>query len=189
MRSPWSPMAPASWPVNSWDCWCSARRKLVDVGTPQFAGATDLVDGFGRIVRDLRISVTDRCNFRCVYCMPAEGLDWVPRDEVLRFEEMARVARICVERFGVESIRITGGEPTVRAHLPKLISMLAPLRTPLGKPVELAMTTNGATLRLVAADLLAAGLHRLNVSCDSLRADRFALMTRRNRLSQVLDGI
>lgn len=121
--------------------------------------------------------------------MPAEGLEWVPRDDVLRFEEMARVARICVERFGVESIRLTGGEPTVRAHLPKLISMLAGLRTRDGAPVELAMTTNGATLRLLADDLRRAGLHRLNVSCDSLQADRFAAMTRRDRLPQVLDGI
>jgi cyclic pyranopterin phosphate synthase len=150
---------------------------------------TDLVDGFGRVVRDLRISVTDRCNFRCVYCMPAEGLVWVPREDVLSFEEMTRVARICVERFGVETIRITGGEPTVRAHLPRLISMLSALRTPGGELVEVAMTTNGATLRLLADELRDAGLHRLNVSCDSLRADRFALMTRRDRLDQVLDGI
>jgi cyclic pyranopterin phosphate synthase len=150
---------------------------------------TDLVDGFGRVVRDLRISVTDRCNFRCVYCMPAEGLVWVPREDVLSFEEMTRVARICVERFGVETIRITGGEPTVRAHLPTLISMLSSLRTRDDDPVEVAMTTNGATLRLLADELRDAGLHRLNVSCDSLRADRFALMTRRDRLEQVLDGI
>ena len=159
-------------------------KDLSSAATP-----TDLIDRFGRVVRDLRISVTDRCNFRCVYCMPAEGLEWVPRDEVLRFEEMARVARICVERFGVESIRVTGGEPTVRAHLPALVAMLSQIPRRDGTPVEVAMTTNGATLRLIARDLRAAGLARLNVSCDTLRADRFAAITRRDRLSQVLDGI
>jgi cyclic pyranopterin phosphate synthase len=99
------------------------------------------------------------------------------------------VARICVERFGVESIRLTGGEPTVRSHLPVLVKMLSALRTRTGAPVEIAMTTNGATLRLLAEELRSAGLSRLNVSCDSLQAERFALMARRDRLSQVLDGI
>jgi cyclic pyranopterin phosphate synthase len=144
---------------------------------------TPLVDGFGRVHRDLRISVTDRCNFRCTYCMPEEGMTWLPRTELLTFEEITRVATVMVERFGVDSIRITGGEPTVRAHLPTLVEMLARL------PVDLALTTNGATLRAVAADLAAAGLRRINVSCDSLRHDRFEQITKRDLLDKVLDGI
>ena len=142
-----------------------------------------LVDGFGRVHRDLRISVTDRCNFRCSYCMPAEGMDWLPRQELLTYEELTRVARVCVERFGFDGIRLTGGEPTVRAHLPVLIDKLSAL------DVDLALTTNGATLRLLAHDLAAAGLRRINISIDSLHADRFAEITRRDELSKVLDGI
>ena len=115
--------------------------------------------------------------------MPAEGLEWVPRDDLLTFEEIARVARIMVERYGVNGIRLTGGEPTVRANLPVLVQMLAELGT------DLAMTTNGVSLPLLAADLRAAGLRRLNVSCDSLRADRFAQITRRDGLARVLKGI
>ena len=143
----------------------------------------DLVDPFGRVIRDLRISVTDRCNFRCTYCMPAEGMEWLPRSEVLTFEEIHRVSRIFVERFGVEGIRLTGGEPTVRAHLPMLISQLS------GLGVDLAMTTNGATLRNSAEELRSAGLRRINISLDTLHADRFEQMTRRNELENVLAGI
>ncbi len=143
----------------------------------------DLVDPFGRVIRDLRISVTDRCNFRCTYCMPAEGLEWLPRSEVLSFEEIHRVSRIFVERFGVEGIRLTGGEPTVRANLPRLISQLS------GLGVDLAMTTNGATLRNNAEELRSAGLRRINISLDTLHADRFEQMTRRNELANVLAGI
>ncbi|MDP9019746.1 MAG: GTP 3',8-cyclase MoaA [Actinomycetota bacterium] len=142
-----------------------------------------LVDSYGRVHRDLRISVTDRCNFRCTYCMPEDGLAWVPRQEILTFEEIERLARLHVERFGFDSIRLTGGEPTVRAHLPVLVAKLA------GLGVDLAMTTNGSTLRASAADLRAAGLRRVNVSCDSLRPDRFAELTRRDELDSVLDGI
>ena len=149
----------------------------------------DLVDGFGRVVRDLRISVTDRCNFRCTYCMPAEGMTWLDRAEVLTYEEIERVARICVERFGVDSLRLTGGEPTVRAHLPQLITRLAALRLPDGRKPDLALTTNGATLRNIAAELRDAGLDRVNVSLDSLRRDRFLAMTRRDELENVLAGI
>jgi cyclic pyranopterin phosphate synthase len=123
--------------------------------------------------------------------MPEEGMHWLPRDEILTFEEIERIARVCVERFQFDGIRLTGGEPTVRAHLPVLIAKLASLRTggPGGSPVDVAMTTNGATLRLLAADLRAAGLKRLNISCDSLRRDRFLAITRRDALDQVLDGI
>jgi cyclic pyranopterin phosphate synthase len=148
-----------------------------------------LVDSFGRVHRDLRISVTDRCNFRCTYCMPAEGMTWLPRSQVLTFEEIERIARVCVERFGVDAIRLTGGEPTVRAHLPVLVGKLAALRTGDGRPADIALTTNGATLRSVAPDLVAAGLRRINVSLDTLRRDRFVELTRRDELDHVLDGI
>src|SRR5580765_3344134 len=106
--------------------------------------------------------------------MPEEGMQWLPRDEVLTFEEIERIARICVERYGFDGIRLTGGEPTVRAHLPRLVEKLAALGA------DLALTTNGATFRLLAADLKAAGLRRVNISCDSLQADRFLAMTRRD---------
>ena len=156
----------------------------------------DLVDPFGRTIRDLRISVTDRCNFRCTYCMPEEGMVWVPRSEVLTFEEIERLARIFVERFEVDGLRLTGGEPTVRAHLPVLVGKLAALRVPVssrsplaGRAPDLALTTNGATFRLVAHELRLAGLDRVNVSLDTLRPDRFLEMTRRNELARVLDGI
>jgi cyclic pyranopterin phosphate synthase len=142
-----------------------------------------LVDSFGRVHRDLRISVTDRCNFRCTYCMPEEGMTWLPREEVLTFEELERVARVLVEQHGIRSIRLTGGEPTVRAHLPVLVSKLAAL------PVDLALTTNGATLRSVAIGLAEAGLRRVNVSLDSLQPERFTELTRRDELDNVLDGI
>ena len=142
-----------------------------------------LVDPFDRTVRDLRISITDRCNFRCTYCMPEEGMQWLPRQELLTYEELTRVATVCVERFGFESIRITGGEPTVRAHLPVLIRRLAELG------VDVAMTTNGATLAHQAGDLVDAGLNRINISLDSLRRDRFRDITCRDALDSVLDGI
>ena len=149
----------------------------------------DLVDSFGRIVRDLRISVTDRCNFRCTYCMPAEGMTWLDRAEVLTYEEIERVARICVEQFAVDSLRLTGGEPTVRAHLPQLISKLAALRLSDGTKPDIALTTNGATLRNIAVELRDAGLDRINVSMDSLQPERFFAMTRRDELHNVLAGI
>jgi cyclic pyranopterin phosphate synthase len=148
----------------------------------------DLVDPFGRVIRDLRISVTDRCNFRCTYCMPEEGLNWLPRSEILTFEEIERLARLMVERYGVESIRLTGGEPTVRHRLPLLVAALATLRGPAGS-VDVAMTTNGATLRGLAAELREAGLRRLNISLDTLDRTRFVEMTRRDELDHVLDGI
>ena len=149
----------------------------------------DLIDRYGRTVRDLRISVTDRCNFRCTYCMPEEGLNWLDRAEVLTFEEIERVARVCVERFGVDSLRLTGGEPTVRAHLPQLIERLAALRLEDGRKPDIALTTNGATLRNIATELRNAGLDRINVSLDSLQRERFLAMTRRDELDNVLAGI
>jgi cyclic pyranopterin phosphate synthase len=142
-----------------------------------------LTDSFGRVHTDLRISITDRCNFRCTYCMPAEGLPWLPREQLLSFEEITRITRMLVERYGFESVRLTGGEPTVRANLPRLVGMLAEL------DVDIALTTNGATLRLLATDLAAAGLRRINISLDTLRRDRFLEVSRRDALDQVLDGI
>ena len=142
-----------------------------------------LVDPFGRTVRDLRISVTDRCNFRCQYCMPAEGMQWLPREEILSFEEIERFARICIKYFGFDGIRLTGGEPLVRAHLPELVERLARLG------VDTTLTTNGATLRMHAKPLAEAGLKRINISLDSLRPERFLELTRRDELDRVLDGI
>jgi cyclic pyranopterin phosphate synthase len=145
--------------------------------------AVPLVDGFARRVHDLRISITDRCNLRCAYCMPAEGMAWLPRTEVLTYEEIARIARVCVERFGFESIRLTGGEPLVRSHVTRLVEMLEPL------DVDLALTTNGVKLAEVAHDLRHAGLDRVNVSLDTLRSDRFRALTRRDDLDRVIAGI
>jgi cyclic pyranopterin phosphate synthase len=142
-----------------------------------------LVDGYGRVHRDLRISVTDRCNLRCTYCMPAEGMNWMPRAELLTFEEIERIARLMVDRFGFTSIRLTGGEPTVRARLPLLVKRLAAL------DVDLSLTTNATSLGLIAHDLASAGLRRVNISLDSLRRERVADLTRRDCLDQVLDGI
>ena len=160
------------------------------------AEPTPLVDGFGRVHRDLRISVTDRCNFRCTYCMPEEGMTWLDRDQILTFEEIERLATICVHRFDVDSIRLTGGEPTVRAHLPVLVEKLSRLTVPssanspmAGKKIDLAMTTNGATLRLIADELKAAGLSRINISLDTLQSEKFFKITRRDHLDNVLDGI
>src|SRR3954467_12394792 len=125
----------------------------------------DLVDPFGRTIRDLRISVTDRCTFRCTYCMPEEGMVWLPRSDVLTFEEIERLSRIFVERFEVDGLRLTGGEPTVRSHLPVVGPKLSQLRVPTtssspmaGKAPDLSVTTNGATFRLVAEELRLNGL-------------------------------
>jgi cyclic pyranopterin phosphate synthase len=146
-------------------------------------GREQLADRFGRVHRDLRISVTDRCNLRCTYCMPEDGLAWLDRAELLTFEEIERVAALFVHRWGFDSIRLTGGEPTVRAHLPVLVEKLAHL------PVDLALTTNGVTLALLAEDLAAAGLRRINVSLDSLRPDTVQELTRRDVIDRVLEGI
>ena len=145
--------------------------------------AEQLIDPFARRVKDLRISITDRCNFRCTYCMPEEGMEWMERAELLTYEEQARVAAVCVQRWGFDGIRVTGGEPTVRAHLPRLFELLAPLG------VDLAMTTNGVRLPELAHDLASAGLRRVNISIDSLRRETFRELTRRDELDRVLEGI
>jgi len=143
-----------------------------------------LVDAFGRVADDLRVSVTDRCNLRCTYCMPAWGLGWLPRDEILTFEELARLVRIFVG-LGVRSIKVTGGEPTVRADLSTLVRMFREA----GPELDISMTTNGVLLERLAGPLADAGLDRVTVSCDSLIRLRFAEMTRRDALDRVLAGI
>ena len=142
------------------------------------------LDTLGRPLRNLRISVTDRCNLRCQYCMPEENYVWLPRDDILQFEEMSVLIDYFVE-LGVDRLRLTGGEPLLRQGLPTLVGMLA------AKPGirDLAMTTNGILLADQAAPLVAAGLHRVTVSLDTLRADRFRALTRRDALPQVLAGI
>ncbi len=148
------------------------------------AGLPPLVDAHGRAIEDLRISVTDRCNFRCQYCMPAEGLPWLDRDEILRFEEIERVVRILVA-MGVRDVRLTGGEPLVRRDLPVLAGMLRAI----DGLRDLSLTTNGYLLERDAAALVAAGVDRFNVSVDSLQRDRFFAMTRRDALPRVLRGL
>ncbi|WP_405013945.1 GTP 3',8-cyclase MoaA [Kitasatospora sp. NBC_01539] len=152
-------------------------------GPARPGGPEPLTDRFGRIHTDLRVSLTDRCNLRCTYCMPAEGLDWLPRAEVLTDEELVRLVRIAVHRLGIRTVRLTGGEPLLRRGLPGLTAALA------AAGPELSLTTNGIGLARTAADLKAAGLHRVNVSLDTLRADRYAALTRRDRLADVLDGL
>ncbi len=143
-----------------------------------------LIDAFGRIADDLRISVTDRCNFRCTYCMPAEGLQWLPKEEILTFEELTRLLALFV-RLGVRGLKVTGGEPTIRADLPKLVGMFRSV----GPELDISITTNGLLLDRLAAALAAAGVDRATVSCDSLLQHRFAEMTRRDALDKVLAGI
>jgi GTP 3',8-cyclase len=175
-REAGDPPAPLSRDHAGQGTWCHTCH------VPQ--SDTALVDARGRVVDDLRISVTDRCNFRCVYCMPAEGLKWLPRDEVLSFEELTRVAALFVAA-GTRTIRLTGGEPLVRRDLPVLVGMLSALHP----DIDLSLTTNGVLLRRDAPALAAAGLKRVNVSLDSLRADRFERLARRDSLNTVLDGI
>ncbi|MDE3129692.1 MAG: GTP 3',8-cyclase MoaA [Acidobacteriota bacterium] len=145
-----------------------------------------LVDGHGRRIADLRVSVTDRCNFRCQYCMPAEGLPWLDRAELLTYDEIARLATVFVA-LGVDHLRLTGGEPLVRREFPRLLAMLAAIEG----IKDLAITTNGFLLERDAAALVAAAGDRLrfNVSVDSLQRDRFYALTRRDALDQVLRGL
>jgi len=144
----------------------------------------ELTDAFGRAIKNLRISVTDRCNFRCTYCMPEEGLVWLGREEILSYEEIGRLARIFLS-IGVEEIRLTGGEPLVRRDLPVLIEKLSALPG----MTSLSLTTNGFTLKQHCADLVAAGLQRINVSMDTPVREKFKHITRRDALPQVLEGL
>jgi cyclic pyranopterin phosphate synthase len=143
-----------------------------------------LRDGHGRLIGDLRVSVTDRCNFRCQYCMPAEGLPWLERDEILTFEEIVRVVSLLAS-MGVADVRLTGGEPLVRRGFPELASMLSDIED----VADLSVTTNGFLLERDAAALVGAGVNRFNVSVDSLQQDRFYELTRRDALPQVLRGL
>ena len=143
-----------------------------------------LRDSWGREIKSLRVSVTDKCNFRCRYCMPAEGLEWLERDELLSFEEIERLVRV-LARMGVDEVRLTGGEPLVRRDLPVLVGMLAGT----AGVRDLSLTTNGVLLDRFAAPLVEAGLRRLNVSLDSLSHVRFAEITRRDALDRVLAGL
>jgi GTP 3',8-cyclase len=144
-----------------------------------------LVDTFGRVATDLRISLTDRCNLRCSYCMPAEGLDWMPRDEQLTDDELIRLITIAVRDLGIQELRFTGGEPLLRRGLEGVIAASAALEP---RP-DISLTTNGIGLARRAEALAAAGVNRLNVSMDTLQQERFATITRRDRLSDVLDGL
>jgi cyclic pyranopterin phosphate synthase len=144
-----------------------------------------LVDTFGRVATDLRVSLTDRCNLRCTYCMPAEGLDWLPADDLLSFTELTRLLRVAVTRLGVTSIRFTGGEPLLYRQLEEVVAAASALRP---RP-EIALTTNGVGLARRAAGLAAAGLNRVNVSLDTVDPDHFAAITRRRQLDAVLDGL
>ncbi len=146
--------------------------------------APALPDAFGRIATDLRVSVTDRCNLRCTYCMPAEGLAWMPKTELLTFAELTRLVKIAVG-LGVRSVRLTGGEPLVRRGLPELVAALAALDP---RP-QLALTTNGLGLERLAEPLAQAGLDRINVSLDTIDPEVFTRLTRRDRLPEVLAGL
>ncbi|MDQ3859755.1 MAG: GTP 3',8-cyclase MoaA [Actinomycetota bacterium] len=143
-----------------------------------------LVDSWGREIKSLRVSVTDKCNFRCTYCMPAEGLEWLPKEGVLTFEEIARLVRV-VAAMGVSEVRLTGGEPLVRRDLPALVEMVARTQG----VDDLSLTTNGVLLERLAGPLVDAGLRRINVSLDTLSHVKFAEITRRDALARVLGGL
>jgi cyclic pyranopterin phosphate synthase len=144
-----------------------------------------LVDKYGRVAEDLRVSLTDRCNLRCQYCMPAEGLDWMPTEQTLTDDEVARLVRVAVELLGVRQVRFTGGEPLLRRGLPGLITRTAALEP---RPT-IALTSNGLGLARTAGALAEAGLDRVNISLDTVRADTFAQITRRDRLHDVVAGL
>ncbi len=144
-----------------------------------------LSDSFGRVATDLRVSLTDRCNLRCAYCMPPEGLDWLPKPELLTDDEVVRLVTVAVEQLGVREVRFTGGEPLLRRGLAGIVARTARLRP---RP-EISLTTNGIGLARTAAALRAAGLDRVNVSLDTLRPEMFRKLARRDRLPDVLDGL
>jgi cyclic pyranopterin phosphate synthase len=147
----------------------------------------ELIDGFGRVHRDLRISLTDRCSLRCTYCMPEQGVPWIARNDILTSAEIARTVQVAAS-LGIASVRLTGGEPLLRPDLVDLVAELARIEGPIGR-LDIAMTTNGIGLVDKVDRLRDAGLNRLNISLDTLRADRFQALTRRDRLDDVLAGI
>jgi len=144
-----------------------------------------LIDTFGRMATDLRVSLTDRCNLRCTYCMPAEGLDWLPGDELLTPDELTRLLRLAVTQLGITNIRFTGGEPLLYRRLEDVVAATAQLDP---RP-KIALTTNGVGLAARAQGLATAGLDRVNVSLDTLDPEHFTAITRRNRLDEVLEGL
>ncbi len=152
---------------------------------PAPAGARALTDAFGRVATDLRVSLTDRCNLRCTYCMPAEGLPWLDRDELLTDEETIRLVDIGVRLLGITMVRLTGGEPLLRRGLERLVADIAGLQP---RPA-IALTTNGIGLASRARALAEAGLDRINVSLDTLDRDTFKRLSRRDRLADVLAGV
>jgi GTP 3',8-cyclase len=167
---------------------------VVELGLPGVRSVPDtaarpdvpgLIDSYGRVATDLRVSLTDRCNLRCTYCMPAEGLDWLPDSQVLTTAELTRLIRVAVDLLGVRELRFTGGEPLLRKDLTDVLAAAAELRP---RP-RLSLTTNGLSLARKARALADAGLDRINVSLDTVRAERFAAITRRDRLDDVLAGL
>ncbi|HYP73722.1 MAG TPA: GTP 3',8-cyclase MoaA [Microbacterium sp.] len=161
-----------------------ARAAAYEIGQP----GDPLVDRFGRVHRDLRISLTDRCSLRCTYCMPEQGNEWLARTSILTVDEIERVARVAAAS-GVTTFRLTGGEPLLRADIVEVVRRLAAIRTPDGGAIDLAMTTNGIRLAELLDPLREAGLRRLNISIDTLDRNRFRELTRRDRLDDVLAGI
>ncbi|MCP2636417.1 GTP 3',8-cyclase MoaA [Microbacterium sp. HD4P20] len=147
-----------------------------------------LIDTHGRVHRDLRISLTDRCSLRCTYCMPEQGNEWLAKTSILTLDEIELIARTAAAD-GITTFRLTGGEPLLRTDIVEIVRRLAAIKGPDGRPVQIAMTTNGIRLREVLPVLVDAGLGRLNISIDTLRRDRFHELTRRDRLDDVLDGI
>ena len=157
----------------------------IDVANPPIDWSDGVLqDSFGRAIKNLRVSITDRCNFRCHYCMPEEGLVWLKREELLSYEEIERLVKIFVN-IGVEEVRLTGGEPLVRRDVPALIEKLAPIKG----IKSLSLTTNGFSLKSLCGDLVAAGLQRINVSMDTPVREKFAHITRRDALPEVLEGL
>jgi GTP 3',8-cyclase len=157
----------------------------VRLDPPRPRGEPRLVDQYGRVAVDLRVSLTDRCNLRCTYCMPADGLVWLPHESLLSDAEVIRLVRVAVQRLGVTEVRFTGGEPLIRPGLVRIIAASAQLEP---RP-RLSLTTNGIGLNRLAGPLAAAGLDRINVSLDTLSADRFTVLTRRVRHEDVLAGL
>jgi cyclic pyranopterin phosphate synthase len=171
--------------VSLTDLGLPMPKRRIDGPTSEAPADGPLLDTFGRAATDLRVSLTDRCNLRCTYCMPAEGLDWLPGEQLLTAPELARLLSIAVTRLGITNVRFTGGEPLVSGHLEEVIAAAASLRP---RP-QIALTTNGVALARRAATLKAAGLDRVNVSLDTVDAARFTHITRRDRLTDVLDGL
>lgn len=152
---------------------------------PAYDEDMELIDGHGRVATDLRVSLTDRCNLRCQYCMPAEGLDWLPTEETLTDDELMRLIRIGVEQLGIRDVRFTGGEPLLRRSLPAIVAAT----TALPSRPRTAMTSNGLGLKRVARALADAGLDRVNISLDTTNPQTYATITRRDRLDDVIDGL